>query len=80
MLTQGVTTKRGYNGLYAIVQSSMFKIQGTVDLRNQLFEDFEVRASGKTYAFPYVKVRPRPASDDQVTRVYLDRDLGAVAH
>lgn len=37
---------------------------------------FEVKASAKTYAFPYVKARPSPTSDDQVTRAYVDKELG----
>jgi DNA-binding TFAR19-related protein (PDSD5 family) len=37
---------------------------------------FEVRTSGKSYPFPYVKVEPMPAADDPVTRVHVDKDLG----
>lgn len=37
---------------------------------------FEFAASGKKYAFPYVKARPSPRSDDPVTRVYVDKELG----
>jgi hypothetical protein len=37
---------------------------------------FEVAASGKKYVFPYVKVRPSPTSDDSVSRVYVDKELG----
>jgi hypothetical protein len=37
---------------------------------------FEVKASAKTYNFPYVKARPSPTSDDQVTRAYVDKELG----
>ena len=43
---------------------------------NNKRKDFEVRTSGKKYAFPYVKASPSPASDDQVTRVYVDKELG----
>jgi len=43
---------------------------------NNKRKDFEVRASGKKYAFPYVKASPSPTSDDQVTRVYVDKELG----
>jgi hypothetical protein len=37
---------------------------------------FEVKTSGKTYAFPYVKAEPRPTSDDQVALAYVDKELG----
>jgi hypothetical protein len=37
---------------------------------------FEANVSGKKYAFPYVKARPSPTSDDLVTRVYVDKELG----
>ena len=43
---------------------------------NNKRKDFAVGASGKTYAFPYAKARPTPTSDDPVTRVYLDKELG----
>jgi hypothetical protein len=43
---------------------------------NNKRKDFEVKASGKKYAFPYVKARPSPTSDDQVARVYVDKELG----
>ena len=43
---------------------------------NNKRKDFEVRTSGKKYAFPYVKASSSPASDDQVTRVYVDKELG----
>ena len=34
------------------------------------------QSSGKKYAFPYVKARPSPTSDDPVIRVYVDKELG----
>ena len=37
---------------------------------------FEVKTSRKTYAFPYVKAEPEPASHDQVVRAYADKELG----
>jgi len=43
---------------------------------NNKRKNFEVKTSGKTYAFPYVKARPSPTSDDQVTGVVVDKDLG----
>jgi len=43
---------------------------------NNKRKGFEVRASGKTYAFPYAKARPSPTSDDQVARAYVDKELG----
>ena len=43
---------------------------------NNKRKNFEVAASGKTYVFPYVKARPSPTSDDPVTRVYVDKELG----
>jgi hypothetical protein len=43
---------------------------------NNKRKSFEASASGKTYVFPYVKVRPSPTSDDPVTRAYVDKELG----
>jgi hypothetical protein len=43
---------------------------------NNKRKDFEVKAGGKAYAFPYVKARPGPTSDDPVARVYVDQELG----
>ncbi|MGB7946058.1 MAG: hypothetical protein WCH75_00100 [Candidatus Binatia bacterium] len=43
---------------------------------NSKRKSFEVAASGKKYAFPYVKARPSPTSDDPVIRVYVDKELG----
>jgi hypothetical protein len=43
---------------------------------NNKRKDFKVRAAGKTYAFPYVKARPTPTSNDQVVRAYVDKELG----
>ena len=43
---------------------------------NNKKKGFEVTASGKKYAFPYVKARPTPTSDDPVIRVYVDKELG----
>jgi hypothetical protein len=43
---------------------------------NNKRKDFEVKASGKQYVFPYVKARPTPTSDDQVIRAYVDKELG----
>lgn len=43
---------------------------------NNKRKDFEVRASGKTYAFPYVKARPTPTADNPVARAYVDKELG----
>ena len=43
---------------------------------NNKRKGFEASASGKTYVFPYVKVRPSPTSDDPVTRAYVDKELG----
>ncbi|HEY3306063.1 MAG TPA: hypothetical protein VGL70_21285 [Candidatus Binatia bacterium] len=43
---------------------------------NNKRKDFVVKASGKTYAFPYVKARPSPTSDDPVAQVYVDKELG----
>ena len=37
---------------------------------------FEVRGPTRTYAFPYSKAKPEPASDDRVTRAYIDKELG----
>jgi hypothetical protein len=48
---------------------------GSVRCNNKR-KDFEVVASGKKYAFPYVKATPRPTSDDPITRVYVDKELG----
>ena len=43
---------------------------------NNKRKDFEVGASGKTYAFPYVKAAPNPTSKDPVTQAYVDEELG----
>jgi hypothetical protein len=43
---------------------------------NNKRKDFEVRTSGKAYAFPYAKSKPSPTSDDPVTLVYIDKELG----
>jgi hypothetical protein len=43
---------------------------------NNKRKDFQVASSGKKYAFPYVKARPSPTSDDPVIRVYVDKELG----
>ena len=43
---------------------------------NNKRKDFEVKVSGRKYTFPYVKARPSPTSDDQVVRVYVDKELG----
>ena len=43
---------------------------------NNKRKDFEVTTAGKMYAFPYAKSRPSPTSDDPVTRVYKDKELG----
>ena len=37
---------------------------------------FEVRTSTKKYSFPYVKAKPAPTSEDPITRVYVDKELG----
>ena len=42
---------------------------------NNKKKSFEIRASNKTYAFPYIKAKPEPVSDDLVTRVYVDKEL-----
>ena len=43
---------------------------------NNKKKGFEIRASNKTYAFPYIKAKPEHASDDLVTRAYVDKELG----
>ena len=43
---------------------------------NNKRKTFEVKMTGKTYAFPYVKARPTPTSEDQVTGAYVDKELG----
>lgn len=43
---------------------------------NNKRKDFQVATSGKKYAFPYVKAKPNPTSDDPVARVYVDKELG----
>src|SRR3989304_1030410 len=37
---------------------------------------FEVRVSTKTFLFPYSKTEPRPAIEDPVARVFVDREIG----
>jgi hypothetical protein len=36
---------------------------------------FEVTGSSKKYVFPYIKSGPAPTSDNQVTRVYVDKEI-----
>jgi hypothetical protein len=43
---------------------------------NNKRKDFQVASSGKKYAFPYVKAKLSPTSDDPVIRVYVDKELG----
>ena len=43
---------------------------------NNKKKDFEIKVSGKTYVFPYVKARPSPEPDDLVSRASVDRELG----
>ena len=43
---------------------------------NNKRKGFDARVSGKTYVFPYVKAGPSATSDDPVTRVYVDKELG----
>ena len=43
---------------------------------NNKKKSFEIRASNKSYAFPYIKAKPEPASDDLVTQAYVDKELG----
>jgi hypothetical protein len=43
---------------------------------NNKRKGFEASAFGKTYVFPYVKAKPSPKSNDPVTRVYVDKELG----
>ena len=43
---------------------------------NNKRKGFEVGASGKAYAFPYVKATPSPTSEDPVTQAYVDKELG----
>jgi len=44
---------------------------------NNRKKDFEVKAMGRRYVFPYVKAMPRATSGDQVTEVHVDKELGA---
>jgi len=38
---------------------------------------FEVSAASKKYVFPYAKSDPAPTPDDSVTRVSVDKEIGA---
>lgn len=40
---------------------------------------FEVAAGGRTYVFPFVKLRLRPTAANPIREVYLDRELGKEA-
>src|SRR3972149_4214893 len=42
---------------------------------NNKRKGFEVGASGKAYAFPYVKATPSPTSEDPVTQAYVDKEI-----
>ena len=39
-------------------------------------KNFQDALSGNKYVFPYVKARPSPTSEDPVTRVHVDKELG----
>jgi len=43
---------------------------------NNKKKGFDISVSGKTYVLPYAKARPSPTSDDPVTRVHVDKELG----
>jgi hypothetical protein len=43
---------------------------------NNKRKTFEVNAASKTYFFPYIKAYPAPAADNQVIRVYVDKEIG----
>lgn len=38
---------------------------------------FEVNGSSKKYVYPYIKSGPAPTSDNPVTRVYVDKEIGS---
>jgi hypothetical protein len=38
---------------------------------------FEVNASSKKYVFPYIKSDPAPTSNNPVSRVYVDKEIGS---
>lgn len=40
---------------------------------------FEVRTSSRTLPFPYAKADPTPTSEDRISRVFVDRELGREA-
>jgi len=40
---------------------------------------FEIRLHSKTLSFPYIKVEPRPTTDDPVDTVSVDKELGREA-
>ncbi len=46
---------------------------------NRRSREFSVRAGGRTYLFPYVKLRLQPTQENPVARVYPDPELGCEA-
>ena len=40
---------------------------------------FEIRTSSRKYSFPYVTATPTPTSEDPITRVFVDKELGREA-
>ena len=38
---------------------------------------FEVNTASKKYAFPYIKSDPAPSPNNPVTRVFVDKEIGA---
>ena len=48
-------------------------------IANNRRKAFEVTAGRNRLLFPYAKAAPRPASDDPVRNVYVDKELGSEA-
>jgi len=43
---------------------------------NNKRKTFEINTASRKYVFPYIKSDPVPASDNPITRVYVDKEIG----
>ncbi len=50
------------------------KIQSVT--HNNRKKSFQVKASKKTYNFPFSKIDPQPTLDDPIVRLEVDKELG----
>ncbi|HEY7315938.1 MAG TPA: hypothetical protein VIE89_00055 [Candidatus Binatia bacterium] len=69
-------TETGAFGVLSVRRGNLIKLSKNLFFINPHPILPELSLSGKKYVFPYVKATPSPTSDDPVTRVYVDRELG----